>query len=123
MLLDLHRKKFGDFLPLIRRQDVKGFVDAPPDLAQPAARRSTQRANSPKRWNTRPRASIAARRRRAHDDAVRDLLRKLAAAEDKHEALAHELGENISPQARATAKTRPRGACSCCNMCSRASPG
>ncbi|MGE5367869.1 MAG: ferritin-like domain-containing protein, partial [Betaproteobacteria bacterium] len=26
MLLDLHRKKFGDFLPLIRRQDVKGFV-------------------------------------------------------------------------------------------------
>ena len=26
MLLDLHRKKFGEFLPLIRRQDVKGFV-------------------------------------------------------------------------------------------------
>ena len=26
MLLDLHRKKFGDFLPLFRRQDVKGFV-------------------------------------------------------------------------------------------------
>src|ERR1700692_2157274 len=26
MLLDLHRRKFGDFLPLIRRQDVKGFV-------------------------------------------------------------------------------------------------
>ena len=26
MLLDLYRKKFGDFLPLIRRQDVKGFA-------------------------------------------------------------------------------------------------
>src|SRR5580693_10690990 len=26
MLLKLHRKKFGEFLPLIRRQDVKGFV-------------------------------------------------------------------------------------------------
>ena len=26
MLLELYRKKFGDFLPLIRRQDVKGFV-------------------------------------------------------------------------------------------------
>src|SRR6516225_8996056 len=26
MLLELHRKKFGEFLPLIRRQDVKGFV-------------------------------------------------------------------------------------------------
>src|SRR5215469_12507155 len=30
MLLDLHRKKFGDFLPLIRRQDVKGFVTRRP---------------------------------------------------------------------------------------------
>jgi len=26
MLLALHRKRFGEFLPLIRRQDVKGFV-------------------------------------------------------------------------------------------------
>ena len=30
MLLDLHRKKFGEFLPLIRRQDVKGFVTRRP---------------------------------------------------------------------------------------------
>ena len=37
MLLDLHRKKFGEFLPLIRRQDVKGFVTRRADLAQPAA--------------------------------------------------------------------------------------
>ena len=36
----------------------------------------------------------------AHDDAVRDLLRTLAAAEDKHEALAHQLGEKLTPQAR-----------------------
>src|SRR6476469_10498995 len=26
MLLDLYQQKFGEFLPLIRRQDVKGFV-------------------------------------------------------------------------------------------------
>ena len=26
MLFDLYRKKFGDYLPLIRRQDVKGFL-------------------------------------------------------------------------------------------------
>src|ERR1700677_5139531 len=25
-LLDLYRKRFGDHIPLIRRQDVKGFV-------------------------------------------------------------------------------------------------
>src|SRR5437763_5834877 len=26
MLYDLYRKKFGEYLPLVRRQDVKGFV-------------------------------------------------------------------------------------------------
>ena len=26
MLFDLYRKKFGEYLPLIRRQDVKGFI-------------------------------------------------------------------------------------------------
>ncbi len=31
---------------------------------------------------------------------MRDLLRRLAAAEDKHEKLAHDLGEKISPQTR-----------------------
>ena len=30
MLLELYRKKFGEFLPLIRRQDVKGFVKRHP---------------------------------------------------------------------------------------------
>jgi erythrin-vacuolar iron transport family protein len=28
MLLELYRRKFGEFLPLIRRQDVKGFSSA-----------------------------------------------------------------------------------------------
>ncbi len=100
MLLNLHRKKFGEFLPLIRRQDVKGFV----------ARRPV--------WLTRPLGLDAARkfaeemeyetarfyRRAAHrapDEATRDLLRELAAAEDKHENLAHQLGAKLEPQARA----------------------
>ena len=26
MLIDMHRAKFGEYLPLIRRQDVKGFI-------------------------------------------------------------------------------------------------
>ena len=38
----------------------------------------------------------------AHDNAVRDLLTRLAAAEDKHEKLAQELGEKLDPKARAT---------------------
>lgn len=100
MLLDLHRKKFGEFLPLIRRQDVKGFV----------ARRPV--------WLTRPLGLDAARklaeemeyetarfyRRAAHtakDEATRHLLRQLAEAEDKHENLAHRLGAQIEPKALA----------------------
>ena len=30
MLFDLYRSKFGDYLPLIRRQDVKGFIQKQP---------------------------------------------------------------------------------------------
>ncbi len=99
MLLELYRKKFGDFLPLIRRQDVKGFV----------ARRAI--------WLNRPLGLDAVRKfaeemefetarfyRRAaesaRDNATRDLLTQLAAAEDKHEKLAQELGEGIAPSAR-----------------------
>src|SRR5579872_6753101 len=44
MLLELHRKRFGEFLPLIRRHDVKGF----------AARRPI--------WLNRPLALDAARK-------------------------------------------------------------
>src|SRR6058998_3067244 len=29
-LIELHRQKFGDHIPLIRRQDVKGFVNRKP---------------------------------------------------------------------------------------------
>src|SRR6201989_364567 len=30
MLFDLYRTKFGEYLPLIRRQDVKGFIQNKP---------------------------------------------------------------------------------------------
>ncbi len=69
-------------------------------------------------WLTRPLGLDAARklaeemeyetarfyRRAAHnsqDEATRDLLRQLAAAEEKHENLAHELGVQLEPGARA----------------------
>jgi rubrerythrin len=99
MLLELHRQKFGDFLPLIRRQDVKGFVARRPiwlnrTLGIDATRKFAEEMEyETARFYRRAAAT-------AHDDAVRDLLRKLAVAEDKHEALAHALGEKISPQSR-----------------------
>jgi rubrerythrin len=99
MLLELHRKKFGDFLPLIRRQDVKGFVERRPIwLNRTLGIDATRKFAEEMEYETARFYRRAAET--AHDDAVRDLLRQLAAAEDKHEELAHELGEKISPQAR-----------------------
>jgi len=101
MLLDLHRKKFGDFLPLIRRQDVKGFVERRPIwLNRPLAIDATRKFAEEMEYETARfyrRAAEAAR-----DDAVRALLTNLAAAEDTHQNLAHELAAKITPKARAS---------------------
>ncbi len=100
MLLELHRKKFGEFLPLIRRQDVKGFVARHPIwLNRPLAIDATRKFAEEMEYETARFYRRAAET--AHDDATRDLLRRLAAAEDKHEKLAHELGQQITPSERA----------------------
>ena len=99
-LLELYRKKFGDFLPLIRRQDVKGFVARRPiwlnrPLGLDAVRKFAEEMEFETARFYRRAADMA------RDDATRDLLSQLAAAEDKHEKLAQELGEGIAPSARA----------------------
>ena len=57
------------------------------------------------------------------DASVRQLLTELAEIEAEHENLAHKLGETILTRTRAPRRTRPSAACSCCNTCSRDSPG
>ena len=100
MLLDLYRKKFGDFLPLIRRQDVKGFVARRPIwLNRPLGLDAVRKFAEEMEFETARFYRRAADG--AHDAAVRDLLTRLAAAEDSHEKLAQELGEKIEPSARA----------------------
>jgi erythrin-vacuolar iron transport family protein len=101
MLLELHRKKFGEFLPLIRRQDVKGFVPRRAIwLNRPLGLDAVRKFAEEMEFETARFYRRAAEA--AHDDAVRDLLTRLAAAEDSHEKLAHDLGEKIDPTARAT---------------------
>ncbi len=100
MLLDLYRTKFGDFLPLIRRQDVKGFVRRRPIwLNRPLGIEAVRKFAEEMEFETARFYRRAAQS--AHDDATRDLLSALAAAEDKHEKLAQALGDNITPGARA----------------------
>jgi erythrin-vacuolar iron transport family protein len=100
MLLELHRKRFGEFLPLIRRQDVKGFVARRPIwLSRPLGLDVARKFGEEMEYETARFYRRAAHQ--AHDDATRDLLRKLAEAEDKHEQLAHRLGKEITPSERA----------------------
>jgi erythrin-vacuolar iron transport family protein len=100
LLLAQHRKRFGEFLPLIRRQDVKGFVTRRPIwLDRPLAIDAVRKFAEEMEYETARFYRRAAHS--AHDDATRDLLRKLAAAEDQHEELAHELGRKITPSERA----------------------
>jgi rubrerythrin len=100
-LLEIHRQKFGDFLPLIRRHDVKGFVTRRPIwLNRPLALDATRKFAEEMELETARFYRHAAQSTK--DDAIRALLTKLAAAEDEHEHLAEQLGKQISPTARAT---------------------
>jgi rubrerythrin len=100
-LLALHLRKFGDFLPLIRRQDVKGFVARRPIwLNRPLALDATRKFAEEMELETARFYRRAAATTK--DDAVRALLTKLAAEEDQHEHLAEQLGKQISPKALAT---------------------
>jgi erythrin-vacuolar iron transport family protein len=101
MLLDLHRRKFGDFLPLIRRQDVKGFVARKPIwLSRTLSLDATRKFAEEMEYETARFYRRAAKA--AQDDAIHHLLDRLAAAEDKHQKLAQDLGEKLTPAMRET---------------------
>jgi len=96
MLIDLYSSKFGNHIPLIRRQDVRGFV------------------HRKKLWQVRLQGIDAVRQQakqmeqdaarfyqhaasRASDADIRKLLGDLAAAESQHERTADEITEKRLP--------------------------
>ncbi len=95
MLFDLYRSKFGEYLPLIRRQDVKGFVQhtKPLWLVRPLALEDTRKYAETMEYETARFYRKAAQS--ARDVSVRELLDRLAEAEDAHENLAQKLGQTI----------------------------
>ena len=101
MLYDLYRARFGEYLPLIRRQDVKGFVRHKPLwLVRPLGLDEVRKYAAEMEFETARFYRKAAAS--ARDASVRELLIELAEAEDKHENLAEELDEKIlTPRARA----------------------
>jgi erythrin-vacuolar iron transport family protein len=94
MLFDLYREKFGEYLPLIRRHDVSGFVRHKPLwLVRPLGIEEVRKYAAEMEYETARFYRKAAAG--ARDASVRDLLDRLADAEEKHEDLAGSLGERL----------------------------
>jgi len=108
-LLDLYQEKFGEHIPLIRRQDVRGFLSRKPvwQLPKPSIDDVRKLAESMEAETQRFYRLAASR---ATDISIRKLLGDLAEAEQEHEQRADELSANITSKTRksedATAKQR-----------------
>ena len=95
-LLDLYHQKFGDHIPMIRRQDVKGFLERksvwflrPLSLEKVRAQAELMEAETKRFYQTAA--------RRSSDVTIRQLLGDLAAEERRHEARAEELASTYVP--------------------------
>src|SRR5438876_3313487 len=89
-LTDLYRRRFGEHIPLIRRDDVKGFIRRRPVwLVRPLGINAVRRLAETMELETRRFYEQAARR--VSDASTRELLADMAEAERKHSDLAESL--------------------------------
>lgn len=102
-LIELHKKRFGDTIPLIRRDHVRGFYERKPDwLVRPLGLEKTRAAAADmERQAERFYRAAAAR---ATDADTRKLLGDLAAAEAAHEIVAGRLEAEHLGDGRAEAE-------------------
>ena len=90
-LLELYRSRFGDHVPLIRRQDVRGFVKRRPVwLVRPLGLKAVQRQAELMELETERFYEVAARR--TADAGIRQLLGDLAEEERHHAHTAERIG-------------------------------
>src|SRR5215472_8360299 len=91
-LIELYQQKFGDHIPLVRRQDVKGFVQRQPVwLIKPLGLDRLRKQATAIEVETRRFYETAAAR--CQDASIRQLLDDLAQEERYHSARAQQLGE------------------------------
>ena len=91
-LIELYRKQFGEHIPLIRRQDVKGFITRKP-LWLTANLTVSMIRNEIETMEEQARNFYQAAIAQTSDAAVRQLLGDLAAEEGKHYEMAEEMDE------------------------------
>ena len=94
MLFELYSEKYGEYLPLIRRQDVKGFIHKPAiwlmgSLNLDEVRKYAEAMEYEAERFYRKAAETT------RDTSVRKLLYELADIESEHEGMAQRLGEEI----------------------------
>lgn len=107
-LLETYRQRFGEHIPLIRHQDVKGFIRRRPIwLVRPLGIHAVRKQVEIMELETRrfyERAAAA-----VTDTSVRKLLGDLADAERKHSAMAESLEKKyLTPDARAEEESSRR---------------
>ena len=91
-LIDLFTAKFGQHIPLIRRQDVAGFIKHEPIwMVRPLGLEKVRQQAEAIEFETRQFYERALER--ATDADIRKLLGDLAAAERQHVSLAQKLGQ------------------------------
>jgi len=101
-LIDLHIKKFGEHIPLVRRSDVNGFVEHKPLWqVRPLGLDDVRRQAEDIEYETRRFYERALEK--AEDAQIRKLIGDLIEAERGHESLANMLEkEHLSPIARSS---------------------
>jgi len=103
-LLELYQSRFGDHVPHIRRQDVRGFVDRKPVwLVRPLGLKTVQKTAETMEVETRRFYEAAGRR--ATDTGIRQLLGDLAEEERNHAVTAEQIAQTkLSEDEKSRAK-------------------
>jgi rubrerythrin len=96
-LLELYREKFGEHIPLIRRQDVRGFVHHKP-VWQILPLNLNEVRNLAEVMETETQQFYRRAAARSEDVSVRKLLGDLAEAEVEHEHRAEQLSDENLPE-------------------------
>jgi rubrerythrin len=97
MLIEMHRTRFGDRIPLIRREHVKGFYERKPDWLRKSLSLDAMRREAEAMEGQAYRFYLEAAKQTS-DAGTRQLLDDLAMAEQGHEDVAAMLGEKHAPE-------------------------
>ncbi|THF59115.1 iron exporter MbfA [Ollibium composti] len=97
-LIELHRARFGERIPLIRREHVRGYYQRKPDwLVRPLGIDAVR--GQAEEMERQARLFYVEAAKRSEDASTRKLLGNLAAAEQGHETRAMQLEREHTPDA------------------------